>query len=225
MSTPQSPSLRQRHADVTRRAILEAALGLFTDNGYANTSIRRLAEHANVAVQTIYATFRSKPGVLFALLDLLDQEKVEPIARRLMEAEDPGEMLDLAAALERQVREAHGDLMRIVARAAATDAEVAPVWDQLFERHRRGVAGMCERLASSGALRIGLTVDKATATALALTSVEAYEEVVHHQGFSHEWYEQWLAGALRQALLGADHRAQAAGSRTARRRARTERPG
>jgi AcrR family transcriptional regulator len=216
-----SASLRQRQADVTRGAILEAALALFSASGYANTSIRRLAEEAGVAVQTIYATFGSKPGVLFALLDLLDQEKVEPIARRLMEATDPGEMLDLAAALERQVREAHGSLLRLVAQAAASDPEVAKVWERLFDRHRQGVAGLCQRLEKSGSLRRGLTVEEAMATALALTSVEAYEEVIHQRGWSYDRYEQWLASALRHALLEEIRRG--SGSRSARRTPRTPR--
>lgn len=189
---------------MTRRAILDAARSLFTTQGYLNTPIRALAENAGVSVQTIYATFGSKPGVLMALLERMDQERVEPIAGRLLRAEDPGETLDLVASLERHVREAGGDVLRVAMQAAASDPEVARVWDEMFDRHRQGVARMCQRLARSRWLRPGLTTDHAIATAFALTSVEAYEELVHKQGWSHDRYEKWLAAALRHALLGED---------------------
>lgn len=201
---PSSPRpLRDRHADVTRRAILEAARRLFTELGYANTPIRRLAEDAGVAVQTIYATFGSKPGVLVGLLDLVDQQSVEPIVRRLMAANDPEEVVKLVAAMQRGVREAGGDLLRLVAQGAASDPEVARVWEEGFDRHRQGIAHVCERLRSGGNLRKELSLDDATATMLALTSLEAHDELVHRRGWTHDRYETWLRGALRTALLDA----------------------
>lgn len=192
--------LRQRHADVTRRAILDAARTLFAAQGYANTPIRQLAEQAGVAVQTIYATFGSKPGVVVGLLDLMDRETVGPIVRRLMAEDIPEEQLELVAALERQVREAGADVLRLVA-AAASDPEIAQVWREGYDRHRQGVARVCERLGRGGHLRKGLSVEEATATALALTSLEAYDEVIDRRGWSHDRYQKWLARSLRHALL------------------------
>lgn len=201
---PKKPSmLRQRHAETTRRTILEAARALFVNEGYAQTSIRRLADEAGVAVQTIYGTFGSKPGVVIALLDLVDNEMVAPIAHRMMRSKDPAEMVELAASLERHVREANSDLLRVLAEGAASDAELKPMWEQGFDRHRQGVSQLVTRLAKAKQLRTELTADDAVATALALTSIEAYDEAVRHLGWSHDRYEQWLASALRHALLGA----------------------
>ena len=155
-----------------------------------------------MAVQTIYSAFGSKPAVLLGLIEHVDQETVAPIARRLMGSDDPAEMLTLMASIQRHVREAAGDFMRVLAEAAAADADVAKVWTEGFDRHRQGVAQVCQRLAKRKSLRKGLTVDDATATAMALTSVEAYEEVVRRREWSYDRYEQWLAAALRHALLG-----------------------
>lgn len=195
------PSLRERQAGLTRTAILEAARTLFDERGYANTSVRVLAGEAGVAVQTVYAAFGSKAGVLLGLLDAMDRATVEPIATRLARAEDPREMVALAAALERHVRETGAGLLGLVAQAAATDPEVARVWEQGFQRHREGIARLCARLAEGGHLRDGLMSEEATATALALTSVEAYEELLRRRGWSHDRYEEWLAHELRHALL------------------------
>ena len=49
-------------AAVTKRAILHAARQLFAEQGFANATVKGLAERAGVAVQTIYATFGSKAG-------------------------------------------------------------------------------------------------------------------------------------------------------------------
>ena len=202
---PPSQDLRQRRADatrgVTRRAVLQAARALFTESGYANTPIRRIAEEAGVAVQTIYATFGSKPAVLVGLLELVDQETVAPLAAQLANTEDAGQVLDLTAKLQRHVRESAGELMRLVVQGAAMDPEVSKVWEEGFDRHRQGITRVCEQLAKSRSLRKGLSVEDATATALALTSLEAYEEAVRHAGWSHDRYEQWLSAALRAALL------------------------
>ena len=59
-STSDVIPLREQHAAVTRRAILQAARELFAEQGFANTTVKVLAERAGVAVQTIYATFGSK---------------------------------------------------------------------------------------------------------------------------------------------------------------------
>lgn len=195
------PRIRQRHADMTRRAILDVARELFLRDGYANTPIRRLAEQAGVAVPTIYATFGSKPAVLMGLLDRLDNELIEPIARQLMQTEEPAEVLGLVARLERAGRESAGDVLRLVMQAAASEPEVEQVWQEGLDRHREGIDRVCGRLAAGGHLRTGLTLEDAIAATLALTSMEAYDELVNHRGWSHDRYEAWLATALRSALL------------------------
>jgi AcrR family transcriptional regulator len=45
---------RREAAEATRRLILGAALELFTERGFAETSIRAVAERAEVSDQTIY---------------------------------------------------------------------------------------------------------------------------------------------------------------------------
>ena len=96
--TPDVIPLREQHAAVTRRAILQAARELFAEQGFANTTVKGLAERAGVAVQTIYATFGSKAGVVMGLVDLLDEEAgVEVIHADIQRTDDPREMLRLTA--------------------------------------------------------------------------------------------------------------------------------
>ena len=59
--------LRAKQAKQTRRAIIEAAIQLFLENGYAETSIRSIAEEAGVAERTVYVQFSDKTSILTAI--------------------------------------------------------------------------------------------------------------------------------------------------------------
>jgi AcrR family transcriptional regulator len=62
--------LRARQAAETRRAILESAVTLFRDRGWAATTLPMVAAEAGTAVDTIYSAFGSKSGLLLAAIDL-----------------------------------------------------------------------------------------------------------------------------------------------------------
>lgn len=194
--------LRDQHTEVTRRAILEAARAVFGERGYAQTSVRLLAERAGVAVQTIYSAFGSKPGVLKGLLDWISQDvDVRELASRLSRTDDPDEMIDLAARLLRLIRERGGDVLRMLRQGIYTDPELAEVFEAGFSRHRDGIVGLCRTLAAKEHLRPDLPLEFAIATALAVTSIDAYEEVVNRRGWTYDQYERWIADTLRSVLL------------------------
>ena len=73
---PYSSVVRQEQAAQTRTRIVEAAGELFVARGYPRTTIRDIAVAADVAVDTVYATFGSKARVLTGLIDL----RLSPVA-------------------------------------------------------------------------------------------------------------------------------------------------
>lgn len=58
-------SPRDAHADRTRNALLEAALNLFSANGYDDTTTDQIAESAGVSPRTFFRYFPTKESVLF----------------------------------------------------------------------------------------------------------------------------------------------------------------
>ena len=88
-------SRRRASSDERRGRILQTARNLFGHYGYGATSIERIAGEAGVAVPTVYAMYRSKRAMLFALLDHADaQADVSGLLRDLhATAGDPRKQL------------------------------------------------------------------------------------------------------------------------------------
>lgn len=57
---------RDRKVAATRRAILDAALGLFAERGFTDTTIEQIAERADVGQRTFFRYFPTKESVIFA---------------------------------------------------------------------------------------------------------------------------------------------------------------
>ena len=74
MTDVVKPRTRRDRARATRRRIAEAALGRFSDQGYAATTMDAIAHDAGVAVQTVYFTFHTKAELLIASLELAGGE-------------------------------------------------------------------------------------------------------------------------------------------------------
>jgi AcrR family transcriptional regulator len=143
------PSRRQKYARLTRRGVIAAAHSRFVADGYAATSIRAIAEEANVSEQTVYRVFGDKAEVLRAvLLDAVGGEdntaplREGPNLTGMAELDDPFDRLRLVAewmldAYDRGLAQ----LERVVITAASSDERAAElaryITDQRYEDTRR----------------------------------------------------------------------------------------
>ncbi|MFI6596841.1 TetR/AcrR family transcriptional regulator [Nonomuraea sp. NPDC050536] len=89
--------LRERKKQRTRRALVEAALRLFEEKGFEDTTLAEIAAEAEVSTRTFFSYFAGKDDVLFYDVDSRLERTLDLIAHR-----EPGE--SLAALLIRMVK-------------------------------------------------------------------------------------------------------------------------
>lgn len=193
-------SLRAERAAVTRRRITGAARTLFATRGYAATTLSQIAIAAGVAVQTVYAVFGSKAGILRALREGLVNDPAADAAFGAAVAEtSPSRALELFARSIRLRWETGHDLVAIHADAASADPMIRDEVDRVLVARRRGIAELAQSLVQhEAALR---DAGRPTAIIDALTLPELYAELVDVHGWTADAYEAWLATALRRLAI------------------------
>jgi AcrR family transcriptional regulator len=70
-------SLREKYKVMVHDSILESALELISNNGFAKTTIEMIAERSGVGVGTVYNHFPSKNDLLIAFIELKTDEKMK----------------------------------------------------------------------------------------------------------------------------------------------------
>jgi len=68
---------RQRRIDRRRREIIDAAVRIIAELGYANTTTKAIADAADIAEGTLYNYFESKRDILLGILQRFQQEADE----------------------------------------------------------------------------------------------------------------------------------------------------
>ena len=199
---------RREQARQTRRAILDAAGGLFAGIGYGATTLQQVADEAGVAVQTVYAAFGNKPALLEELLDTSiagDDERVavndRDWMRDVFHHPDPTVRLGAYAAAVTGIHERAGDIFSVLHAAAAADPTLAPLAATTEQRRRSGANSVVAGLDAIGALRDDLGVDEAIDVLWTLNSPQVHQRLVRDCGWTVDRFQAWLADTFRTALL------------------------
>jgi AcrR family transcriptional regulator len=80
--TAQATGLRARKKRETRDALTRAALELFVERGYDETTLAEIAEAAGVSTRTIFAYFPSKEDILFSTMQTMRDALAQALADR-----------------------------------------------------------------------------------------------------------------------------------------------
>jgi len=197
----------------TRRRLLAAAKAEFAERGYAAATVIRIAERADMSVQTIYSNWGNKRNLLRAVMEssVTGDENAPLVPGRppaiITATLDPADAADprrLLAHLSHQYRllaERAAVGWQTYRDGAAVDPDIAADWQQLSDL-RRGAFHALFAHVPAGALRSGLSNAAAADTAWVIASPDAHDLLVRDAGYSYDQLEEWVHDTLGAALLG-----------------------
>lgn len=200
-------AVRREQAARTRQRILDAAGSLFVEQGYGTTSMRAIAEAAEVAPDTVYATFGSKARLLSALIDvrlapggetsILDRPEVQA-----MRAErDPRAFLRTFARDYAAMGERVRPVSEVLRTAKAVEPEMAAFRDEIEGYRFAYVQKVVGWLAQRTSLRMPRR--RAAQVVWALASPDVGRMLCDVQGWTSDDYADWLEDTLVRTLLPA----------------------
>jgi AcrR family transcriptional regulator len=203
---PYDSPRRREQAAATRAAILDAALKLFEQQGYAATSVAAIAEEAGVALKTVYAVFGTKRSVLVALRSRLVRGSDDPVPvaerewfRAVLDEPDPRKRLTMFAAAATALKSRAGAIFEIIRHAAPADPEIGAMWDEFTRDFYENQRLVIERFDADGALKVD--VNRATDILWTINHPAVYHLLVVERGWSADDYQRWLEESLDQQLL------------------------
>lgn len=109
-------SQRQEQVDASSRRVLEAALKLFSTQGFRATSARQIAARSGLSVGNVYHHFGGKEAIFERLIEdywvrLLDPDL--PLNRLFRQADFPDDLEAMADAIETVVRD-NGEFIKLI---------------------------------------------------------------------------------------------------------------
>ncbi len=214
VSSPRAATRRYRsearaeQARRTRERILESARELFLEEGFANTTLNAVAERARVSAETIYATYRSKPGLLGAVIRAAvtrGEEPDDPLERGwvkgLLALPAPEARLEAFAAHTAETLWLTSPLYAVIRDAGTGAPELSELDRDLRDLRYGDQAKIMKAITKTGGLAAGISASQAAETFSALASPELRHLLTGGRGWSEKRYASWLQRTVRLTLL------------------------
>lgn len=201
-------STRAEQRRETRRRVVEAARQAFAEEGFAGTTMVRIAARAGVSVETIYKNFGSKGGLARVVVDVAiagDDEPIavtdRPTAKEIGDAPNAREMVQRYARHARGIYERLGPLTAILLVDSAGNDEIHQLRQDSDAQRLQAATLLAGAVRRTGQLRDGLDDERARDAIWVLNSPEVHSLFVLHRGWSAEEYESMLTECLTAVLL------------------------
>jgi AcrR family transcriptional regulator len=208
LTRPYSAPKRAAQAAATRRAVLEAARGLFVERGYSATAVSDIAARAGVSLDTVYASVGRKPVVLRELVEtalsgadhaVVAQQRDYVLAIRA--APTAREKLTIYAAAVVKIQQRLAPVFIALRDAAVDDPACAALWTEISERRARNMREFAADLRGTGELRDDLSDDEVADIVWSMNAAEYWVLLVHQREWTPERFGVWLADTWIRSLL------------------------
>lgn len=204
---PYQSSRRAAAAAQTRADVVAAARLLFSEMGFERTTLRAVADRADVSLATVKAVFSNKAGLVWAVRDVSLAGDSEPVPleerdwyRAILAQHDPDAKLRAHAEAIAAIHSRAGEIHRIVRDAGATDEHLAALWRTEHVQRRHGMELVVRSMVAQATLRLGLDIEEAITTMWVLSSPETYWLLTDVAGWNGARYAAWLHRAMVSTL-------------------------
>lgn len=199
---PYDSGQRQQSAEVTKSRVLNAARMLFIRDGIDRVTMARIAARAKVAESTIYAVYKSKEGILRALMrGAIFGPRFQIAQAQLAGIADPVQLIALSANVARAIYESESSELGLMRGASAFSPALRKL-EQEFEQVRFEMQE--ERLTllfDQSKSKRGLDLADARRILWMYTSRDVYRMLVQVGGWTPDQYQSWLSDTLVSALV------------------------
>jgi len=192
--------------------IVAAAAELFGELGYSRTTLAKIAEAADVSIETVQAQ-GSKAALMiasaeFAALGVTGDQSILDLelGQAFVAITDRDEAIDFIVAQQTAIHERSASTTRALYGAAANDPELDRYLGELLAGVGRQVRRILEVCAERGWLRDDVAFDELVATAVVVASMETYLRLVHREGWTVDAYRAWFRRVLAETTFTATTR-------------------
>ena len=190
-----------RSAD-TKAAILDAARSLFSKRGVDTVTIDEIAEKAGVSSPTIYATFKSKAGVIKAIIEnTFFGEHYAAVASLLQTTSDPVELLKITARISRVIFDNEKAEIGLMRGTSAFSPELRKIESEFEARRYTLQEGRANLLVQTYKKAATLGINKVRDMMWMLTGRDIYRMYVIERKWTSDEYEAWLASTMVALLV------------------------
>lgn len=209
---PYRSDLRQEQAARTRLRVVEAAVRLFSRDGYRATTFTQVAKEAGVSVKTVQ-DHGPKSDLLQAAVELasfgVEGETdffATDLGRAMREIRDPGDLAVMVGEAMLAINTPSAGLWMAFVGAAHGDAELSGFHARMLALIRGQVQHVLDYIDQQGWLRHDVPFDDLVEACCVITCVETFVRFVHHDGKSPDQYKAFVARTIRESIIAADAR-------------------
>ena len=189
---------RRERAERTRAKIIQTAYRLLVEKGWDSTTMQLVADEAGFAVQTVYFVFGTKSQLVasveeYAIAGGSSRAELGEWGSLVAREDDPQFLICSFVETDTRVKSRLAPL--IAALGGAIPAELAPARDRESGRDRF-FGSLVDRLAELGALRPGLSRERALDRIRALNALETYTDLTRRRGWTDREWIDWMSELL-----------------------------
>jgi len=169
--------LRERKKQRTRQSIIDAAIRLFAEQGYTETTLVEIAEAAEISPSTFFNYFSSKDDIVFGLLDAVIESARNRVLGRPDDESASKAVLAWVADDLIAVERPYSEALRSIPKIVASDPD-------LRSEERLRFAQLEDVLAAAFARDLGESPDGLRARVMTTVAVRGMVDVWN------AWYER-----------------------------------